>query len=152
MNLPDRTFVNAGRSFTAARILGALGAAALVSGCMGNPFQDAQVDPRSPVAAEVAKAARANADYPSFAEIPAVPTDVRPLAMWGRDARAAQQARAELERATAPETWSLSNTEGFAATARRQAGPEIQPASPANTDAYANELRRRATPPPPPKR
>lgn len=130
------------------------GVAGLICGCVSNPFEDAQVDPRSPVAAEVAKAARANTDFPSFSEIPATPTDVRPTRMFGQAARDIELARAQLERETAPGTWTLreGDTETFAARARREVGPELPPVDQRGTDAYAAELRRRATPPPPPKR
>ena len=152
MKPPARLFVNARPAATAARGLAVAAAGALVCGCVGNPFAEAQVDPRSPVAAEVARAARTSTDFPSFAEIPVVPTDVRPIRMYGDAAREVELVRAELERATAPGTWTLQNTEAFAERARRDVGPEIAPAEPRDTEAYADELRRRATPPPPPKR
>jgi hypothetical protein len=140
------------RNSATARILGSVSACALLAACAVNPFTEAKVDPRSPVAGEVAKAARGNADYPSFQEIPPAPTDVRPLALYGREAAALDQARADLERETAPGTWALTGTDTFAAEARRAAGPEFQAPAPANTEAYARELRQRATPPPPPQR
>ncbi|HEY8574675.1 hypothetical protein [Phenylobacterium sp.] len=152
MNPLARHYLNARPSAAAARTLAALAAGALVSGCVSNPFEDAKVDPASPIAAEVANAARVNTDFPSFAEIPAVPRDLRPPRMFGDAAHEIELARAELERATAPETWTLQNTEAFAARARRDVGPELAPVDPRATEAYADELRRRATPPPPPKR
>jgi hypothetical protein len=152
MNTPVRLFVNAYRGPTAARLVACAGLAALLGGCVGNPFKEAKVDPASPVAAEVAKVARANKDYPSFSEIPPKPTDVRPVRMFGQAAKDIEVAGAKLERETAPETWTLSNTEGFAAGARTAAGPELPPAEQRDTEAFANELRARATPPPPPKR
>ncbi|MET0272010.1 MAG: hypothetical protein ABW360_03375 [Phenylobacterium sp.] len=136
----------------AAGLIAGAAVAGLLSGCVGNPFEEAKVDPASPVAAEVSKLARANKDYPSFSEVPAKPTDIRPLRMYGQQARDIEVARAKLERETAPETWTLSNTEAFAAGARTAAGPEIAPADPRDTEAFANDLRQRATPPPPPKR
>ena len=152
MKPPGRLFVNVVRSSADARV-GLLGCAALlVSACVGNPFEDAQVDPRSPIAAEVTRVARANTDFPSFSEIPATPSDVRPMRMFRDAVRETEQVRAQIERETAPSTWTLQNTEGFAAAARRDAGPDIPPADPRDTEAYAAELRRRATPPPPPKR
>jgi hypothetical protein len=152
MNASVRLFVNAHRSPTAARLVACAGLAALLGGCVGNPFKEAKVDPASPVAAEVAKVARANRDYPTFSEIPPKPTDVRPVRMFGQAAKDIEVAGAKLERETAPETWTLSNTEGFAAGARTAAGPELPPAEQRDTEAFANELRARATPPPPPKR
>ena len=58
-------------------LLAGAGACALLSGCISNPFQNAQVDPSSPVAAEVARVANANRPYPTFASIPSAPKDVR---------------------------------------------------------------------------
>ena len=136
----------------AARVLACAGLGVGLSACVGNPFNEAQVDPRSPVAGEVDRVARANKDYPSFSEIPQVPNDVRPLRMFGQAARQVTQARDQLERDTAPGTWTLQNTDAFAGAARAAAGPEL-PATPnADTDAFAEDLRRRATPPPPPVR
>jgi hypothetical protein len=132
--------------------LAVLAATAAVSGCVSNPFQDAQVDPASPIAAEVGRVARANTDFPSFSEIPKAPTDVRPLKMFGEAAREVELAGLRLERETAPETWTLDNTEAFAARARQDAGPELAPADPRDTETFVEEQRRRATPPPPPKR
>ena len=128
-----------------------VGAAACValSGCVGNPFGDAQVDPNSPVAAEVARVANSNKPYPTFASIPAVPKDVRAPGQYGRDARAMTAARDDIEAKTAPETWQLTDTEGFAATARRDAGQEAAPTDTGATAAFANTQRQRATPPPP---
>jgi len=106
------------------------------------------------MAPEVAAISRAQQTYPSFADIPAAPTDLRPLRAWGQAARASQADRLALEQATADGTWTLSGTEAFAARAIAAAGPV--PASltstSAATEAYVRELRRRATPPPPPKR
>jgi hypothetical protein len=149
----SRLFVNARQLRRGSRLLAAAGAAALLSGCIGNPFGEAKVDPASPVAAEVAKAAHLNADYPSFNEIPKAPKDVRPARQFGVAAQTLDQAGAALDRATAPETWTLTgDTESFAGRARGDAGPELAPANPADTEAYVKELRKRATPPPPPKR
>jgi len=121
----------------------------LLSACVGNPFKDAAIDPASPVAADVARLTRDNAAFPSFAEIPTAPKGVRPLANFGRDAQAMLRAGAALERDTAPETWTLKATEAFVEQARRDAGPQIEPPKPGDAEAFARELRERATPPPP---
>lgn len=155
MNAPHRHFVT---RFDRARVFhlgGAICAAALLSGCStSNPFATAPVDPSSPVAAEVAAKARASTDYPSFAEIPAMPNDVRPLQAWGEAAREVAAAGEALERETAPNTWTLNaaETEGFAARARDAAGPEADTRSTsAASEAFARQIRERATPPPPPR-
>lgn len=134
------------------RLFGAAGACALLAGCIGNPFVDAKVDPSSPIAAEVAQAGRAKTGYPSFAAIPPRPTDIRPARGYAREAAAIEQARADLEAMTAPETWSLSETDEFAKKARAEAGSEPAPQSTGETAAFAETQRKRATPPPPPER
>lgn len=119
-----------------------------LSGCIGNPFQDAKVDPASPVAADVARMTRQSSDYPSFSEIPAAPSDIRPLALYGRASSELKMAGERLVRETAPETWILQGTEAFADEARRRT-PDLPPVDPAAAEAFARELRERATPPPP---
>jgi hypothetical protein len=132
------------------RLLAGTAGCALLSGCMSNPFREAQVDPNSPVAAEVARAAHTNKGYPTFAGIPPVPKDVRPPGQYGRQAQTIEQAREDLEAKTAPETWTLSGTDTFAARAQHEAGPEAPPTANGDTAAFANTQRKRATPPPPP--
>jgi len=144
-------FVNARQARLAARLLASGGVCALLAACVGNPFEDAKVDPRSPIAAEVASAVRPDAVYPTFAGIPPVPKDVRPHRQYGKAATDISTAADELAVATAEDTWTLNNTETFAADARAGVGPEIPPASQADTEAYSNALRKRATPPPPRK-
>lgn len=134
---------------TAVSLLGG-GACAMLSACTVHPFEDATVDPRSPVAGEVARLARANRTHPTFAGIPPMPKDVRPPPQYGREAKALEQARADLAAKTAPETWSLTDTESFAARAQAEAGQEAAPTDSGDAAAFANSQRKRATPPPPP--
>ena len=124
----------------------------LSAGCVGNPFADAKVDPRSPIAAEVATSVHPNAHYPTFKSIPPVPKDVRPHKQYGEQAALTEKEAAALVAATADNTWTLSGTEAFAAQARADAGPLLPPGQPADTAAFAKDLKARATPPPPPKR
>lgn len=130
----------------------AAGAAALLSGCMSDTEQRAQLEPASPIAAEVARVARRNTDYPSFSEIPQRAGDVRPLRAFGRAADEIEKAGADLEQATAPGTWTLDSTQAFAASAQRAAGPQTPAPQAADTKAFVREQQRRATPPPPPTR
>jgi len=60
-------------------------------------------------------------------------------------------AGANLEQATAPNTWTLQGTEGFAEEARREV-PELPPVTPGATEEEVRKLRERATPPPVPRR
>ena len=132
------------------RLLTGAGACALLAGCVGNPFADAKVDPNSPVAPEVARVASSNRAWPKFSDIPPAPKDVRPPQQYGRAAQAVEQARADLEAQTAPETWSLGGTDQFADQARAAVGAEPAPQPSAAAGAFAESARKRATPPPPP--
>jgi hypothetical protein len=151
MNVRSSLFVNVRRPRMAARLLASAGACVLLAACIGNPFEDAKVDPRSPVAAEVASAVRPDAAYPTFVGIPPLPKDVRPHQQYGQSAAQIAKAGSELDQATAEDTWTLNNTDTFAAAARAGLGPEIEPAQPADTEAFTKALRKRATPPPPRK-
>jgi len=152
MHVRSSLFVNVRRSRRAAKLLASAGACALLTACVANPFEDAKVDPRSPVAAEVAKSVRADASYPTFRGIPAFPKDVRPHRQYGQQAAAIEKDGATLVAATADDTWTLTQSETFAGAVRSAAGPELPPPQPADTAAFAKDLKARATPPPPPKR
>lgn len=151
MNALLRLFARPQARRSAGAVVGCVSLAVLLAGC-ANPFATAQVDPNSPVAAEVEQMASVRRPFPTFADIPPVPTDQRPVAEWGRQVAQLKTAGAQLERATADNTWTLQGTAAFAARARTQAGPTIDTTSttPA-TEAFARQLRERATPPPPPR-
>ncbi|CAN7224783.1 hypothetical protein LJR225_000880 [Phenylobacterium sp. LjRoot225] len=151
MNALDRKIMNAGNSTIAARVLGVASVAALAAGCVGS-IASTKVDPRSPIAGDVARLATADKDYPKFSEIPPKPTDVRPARVYGERAEAVLAAGADLDAATAPNTWTLNATSSFAAKARTDAGPALGAPTNADTEAFANSVRKRATPPPPAKR
>ena len=120
-----------------------------LSGCIGNPFQDAKIDPTSPIAPDVARMTRQDARFPTFASIPKKPDDLRPPAQYGRSAQAVLREGERLVAATEPSTWTLQGTDAFAEKARTDAGPQIEPPKPGDAEAFARELRERATPPPP---
>jgi hypothetical protein len=148
--------VNARHSRTAARavlsrflVMG--GACGLMSACV-HPFRDAPVDPRSPIAAEVAKTVRPGAPYPTFAAFPKIPTDIRPHKQYGQAAAKIEADAQALKTATADDTWTLAGTDTFAAKVRTDAGPVLPPVTPGDTEAFANDQKARATPPPPVKR
>ena len=121
----------------------------MLSGCMNSPFADTPVDATSPVAAEVARMSRQDVKLPGFDSIPKGPTDLRPVARYGRDAASLTAAGEALRAATEPQTWTLQGTDAFAEKARSDAGPQIEPPKPGDAEAYAKTLRDRATPPPP---
>lgn len=148
MTTRSSPFLNVRPSALAAGVAGC----ALLSGCMANPFKDAQVDPRSPIAAEVAKTVRPNAPYPTFANFPKAPTGLRPTRQYGVEASRVEADAAKLVLATADDTWTLKDTDAFAAKALADAGPVLPPVEPGDTEAFARDLKARATPPPPVKR
>ena len=143
MNASRLPFLSAARSSVL------VGACLVIAGCTGVPFTDAKIDPASPVAADVARMTRQDAKFPTFAGIPPKPKDVRPVVQYGRDARSVLAAGDALVTATAPSTWTLQGTEAFAEKSRSDAGPQMEPPKPGDAEAFARELRERATPPPP---
>lgn len=149
MNAPLRLF---SRSI-AIRLLACAAGGALLAGCEASPFASAPVDPASPVAAEVAAMAKDHGPFPKFTDIPPVPTDQRPLRAFGGEADKLEAAAADLERKTAPGTWTLDQTSTFAQRAQRDAGPAqtVDSNSRAATEAFARQIRERATPPPSPR-
>jgi len=152
MNARNRKFLNVGDSLLAARFLGVAASAALLAGCVSEPIASTKVDPASPIAKEVAKLASSDKDYPSFNEIPPKPTDLRPPRIYGERAKALEVARNQLDAATAPNTWTLGQTSAFESRAHADAGPDLGAPTNTDTEAFANTIRRRATPPPPAKR
>ncbi len=155
MKAPARLFANVRQLQMAARLVVSAGACALTVACGGNLLSDTRIDPKSPIAAEATRVAHTKAAFPKFSDIPPVPTDVRPPKAFGVAAAATVSTRDAIVRATEPNTWTLQGgdaTEAFAAQARTAAGPATAAADPAITEAFARELRKRATPPPPPKR
>lgn len=154
MNAPLRLFACSSLGASARGLLACAATAVLLTGCMSNPFAEAKVDPNSAVAEDVARMARESHTYPSFADIPPPPAGQRPIASWGKAADQLEVAGAQLERNTAPNTWTLGGTDRFVARARAQAGPDIETGGASTTpssEAFAKELRERATPPPSPR-
>lgn len=95
----------------------------------------------------------ASRSYPKFSDIPNLPVDERPLAAWGEAAREVIADGEALASGGAEETWTLRGTEAFAAGALTASGPAAPTVSAtASADAFAREVRKRATPPPPPVR
>lgn len=151
MNAPHRLFVITRRAAYLAGPLMGLGLSACAG---GNPMALGPIDPRSPIAGDVAALAHQNKAFPTFASIPPEPKDVRAPAAWGQSAKQIEASGRKLERETADNTWTLTGTEAFAGAALKQVGPAPADAesTTAATEAYVREMRKRATPPPPPKR
>ncbi len=135
------------------------GAAMTLGACVAidavEPGANAAIDPASPASAAVAAAAADPGPWPTFAGIPEMPADVRTASQWGEAVADQEADRLFTERNVAPDTWSLTATEAFAADLRARVA-EIDVHAPtdaemAESEAYARALRARATPPPLPR-
>ncbi|MFT4253535.1 MAG: hypothetical protein QM608_13730 [Caulobacter sp.] len=126
--------------------------AIVLAACASSPFTPPPADPTSPLAAAADAAAHQRGKLPTFADIPQIPTDIPKPSEYKAQVQAEQAAAAQLKRDTAPETFALSDTDGFAARAQRAARvppSEIPTAADrAETEAFAKAARGRATPPP----
>jgi hypothetical protein len=91
--------------------------------------------------------------YPSFCSIPLAPKNVRHADAFRAQVVTTRLAGAVLTRDTAPETWSLTGTNDFIDTGRREAEPPAPPAGvgPAETAAFLAEAKAKAAPPPKPR-
>jgi hypothetical protein len=146
-------------SMTRALALGA-GAAMLVfpavalaaNGC-AQPGSPEQGSLQQGLAPDIVVAAQHPRGFPSFCSIPAIPGDVRDAGAWKTAVVDTRLAGARLQRQTDASTWTLDQTEGFAADARREAAPPPPMTSPsdADADAFTQQLKARATPPPRPR-
>jgi hypothetical protein len=114
----------------------------------------AQFAPGSPVAKAIAEARAHPGPMPSFAQFPKKPTDMRPAASWIQGEAALKNEARELA-AVAVAPVEISDPDAYAKALRAESGlDQVQPPGPNNAaelDAYARELRERATPPPPPQ-
>ena len=95
-------------------------------------------------------AAERPAPYPSFADVPQVPKDVRPPEDWKGAVVATRRAGARLARLVEREPWALSDTEAFAERARSDAQPPapVTTSSQAETEALVKAMKARAMKPP----
>jgi hypothetical protein len=97
-------------------------------------------------------ASAAPAPYPTFAEIPSVPGDVRSPAEWRRNIIAVRADGVKLASETSPNTFTLNDTEAFAARIRAQASKggtaPNEVTGRAQADAFVNAARGRALTPP----
>jgi hypothetical protein len=114
------------------------------------PQPSASPGAASPVTTSALSEAATVSTRPTFASIPAKPTDIRAFQAW-RGAIAdikAVGAKTAVEGNAGP--WILADTEGWADHQRAEAAPPKPMTTPAqgDTDAFVREMIRRATPPP----
>jgi hypothetical protein len=127
----------------------------MLAGCASENDMAARskIPPNSPLASAIMQAKTQPLPAPSFRDIPMNPPDMRPAAAWEQSATALQSANRELVAVAAtpvelpdPEAWGKR-------TAAAVGLDSITPPAANNAaelEAYARELRERATPPPPP--
>jgi hypothetical protein len=131
-------------------------AAAGMSACVSesNFAERSRIRPGSPVAEAVAQVQAKALPYPSFATFPKKPTDLRAPGAWEQGRASLDKSAGELA-AVASAPVEMPDPDAYARQARAAAGlDQITPPGPgaaAELDAYARELRERATPPPPPQ-
>jgi hypothetical protein len=137
-------------ALTAAAFAAAPGAAqGAQSGCAGVAADPAVAGPPQFSPAMTAQLAAAH-PFPDFCSIPPMPTNVPTAQTYKTAVVQTRVAGARLVRRTGPPTWSLQGTAGFAEAGRREAAPP-PPMTPApDTQAFIDEMRARATPPPKP--
>jgi hypothetical protein len=156
MNDETGKIVRLGVLFRGAALMGLLAGLTACASSLSSisPFSPPPADPNSPVAAAANAAARESkhASVPRFIDIPPLPTDVRTPVQFKKAVGAELAAAEQLRRDTAPNTWTLSDTEGYASKAREvgKAPPSDIPtdADRAATEAFAKAARDRATAPP----
>lgn len=87
---------------------------------------------------------------PTFASIPAAPSDVRPFVAWRAAILDVRHVGDHTAAQAAAEPWTLSDTQGFVerALAEDTAPPPMTTPAQGDTDAFVREMIRRATPPP----
>ena len=120
-----------------------------------NPFTAGGINPDSTVAAEVNAAGRTSGAFPHFSQIPAVPTDVRPVKDWRTAVVTEWHVKTKTEHEASVLPFTLANTEEWAQRTRRKIPnsetipPTVSAAQ--QIEAFAATERARATPPPPPQ-
>lgn len=92
-------------------------------------------------------AAPASLSYPNFCDIPPKPTDIRSAAAFKTQVVGTRVAGAVVVRQTAPDTFTLSGTEGFAESAKHEAAPPPPEVAPTDTEAFVKQSKAKATPP-----
>jgi len=133
----------------------AIASTAGAAGCsIGPGFQTALTpSPSAEVQAAIDSATMSDIDFPTFADIPAMPRDQRTAEQWqaAEDALRAEAAALDRQVAAMPtvEAAHAVNTAAFDALARRLAAVPPAPVNArAQAEAFARDMKARATPPP----
>ncbi len=120
---------------------------------LGTPRAMAAAAPgaSSPLPEDIAGKSLGVGRFPTFCQIPTRPGDVRTGKAFRQAVVAIRLAGMRLAAQSAPATFSLDDTDGFAGAARAQAAPPPPMAStdPQQTEAFINQAREQARPPGP---
>ena len=106
--------------------------------------------PATPLSPALVAAAGRPAPYPSFAQVPPIPSHVPAPAQWRKVVLATRSAGAQTACRAEAGPWTLRGTEAFAERARAQARPPppvTQPADAAD-QALIDRMQARTIPPP----
>lgn len=144
------------RLFSASALtLGALTLAACASPSGRQVFSEVPINPTSPAKAEIEAVLARPGDFPTFASIPAPPTDLPAADTIKAEVEEQQTEGLYVTNSTAPETWDLDADDAFAARAMADVNAgNIHPptdAEIADAEAFAAAARARAKAPPKPK-
>lgn len=133
-------------------VLAILAGSMLLAGCLAHDPFAPPTDPQSAAAVQVNEAAARDRPYPRWADFPAKPKDVPTAEQFGMRVVETEEAKAILEAQARDLVWTLEDTEGWATMARGFVDPRLSQPAPADsraqTEAWAAEMRARATPPP----
>ena len=116
-------------------------------------FGPLQYDKNSPAAGAIASTDVSKQPYPTFAQVPSQPDDVRPTTAWSRNIFDTLAARRQMEALQVVQPQTLYGAEAFAQQSRALAAPpltsEQAKAQSDQSAAFAKEGRARAKPPSP---
>lgn len=116
-------------------------------------FGPLQYDKTSPAAGAIASTSVAGQPYPTFAQVPSQPDDVRPISAWSRNIFDTLAARRQVEALQLVQPQTLYGAEAFAQQAQAEVAPPLTPeqakAQGDKSAAFAKDGRERATRPSP---
>lgn len=115
------------------------------------PLTPSPIASDSPIAREVAAAAAQPQPFPTWADIPKKPADVRDAEGWRLSVNDIRATGATTEAEGRSAFTLTQGTDDFANDARRDATPPPAVTTPSETDTFLREMRARATPPPRPR-
>ena len=138
-------------------VLGGLIAVSAVglSGCADlpkYPFAQPPVDVASPIADDIRKANAAGAPYPTFAQVPDLPQDLRPTTAWTRNIYDTLRLRRQMQALAVLYPQTLADSDAFANAGKLKAQAPAAPAAAvqsAKADQFAKDQRERAKAPSP---